>query len=92
MWGWSTGGGSLNSSCCPKSYFTHPSIYMRGVRSENLMAMLDFFYQGPANFYPTNVDTFLVLAEELKMKGFRGNQSEKEAEENSQPIKQKSFP
>ena len=59
---------------------------MRGVRSENLMAMLDFFYQGPAN-----VDTFLVLAEELKMKGLRGNQSEKEAEENSQPIKQKSF-
>ena len=43
----------------------HPLIYMRGVSPENLMAMVDFFYNGEANVYQENLDSFLVLAEEL---------------------------
>ena len=58
----------------------HPLIYMRGVRPENLMAMVDFFYYGEANVYQENLDSFLVLAEELQLKGLRGNQTEKEEE------------
>ena len=70
---------------------SHPLIYMRGVTPENLMAMVDFFYHGEANVWQENLDSFLVLAEELKLKGLRGNQTEKEAEMIPQPTKQKSY-
>ena len=70
----------------------HPLIYMRGVRPENLMAMVDFFYHGEANVYQENLDSFLVLAEELQLKGLRGNQTEKEVEDFQKPTQKKSFP
>ena len=57
---------------------SHPLIYMRGVKSENIMAMVDFFYHGESNVFQENLDSFLVLAEELQLKGLRGNQTEKE--------------
>ena len=59
---------------------SHPLIYMRGVRPENLVAMVDFFYLGEANVNQENLDSFLLLAEELQLKGLRGNQTEREAE------------
>ena len=62
----------------------HPLVYMRGVRSENLLAMLDFFYHGEANVRQEYLDSFLVLAEELQLKGLRENQSEKDLEEIQQ--------
>ena len=58
----------------------HPLIFMRGVMSENLLAMVDFFYHGEANIYQENLDSFLVLARELQLKGLQGNQTEEEAE------------
>ena len=44
------------------------------------MAMVDFFYHGEANVYQENLDSFLNFAEELQLKGLRGNQTEKESE------------
>merc|ERR1740131_407162 len=70
----------------------HPLIYMGGVTPENLMAMVDFFYHGEANVYQENLDSFLVLAEELQLKGLRGNQTETEAEMISEPTKQNLHP
>ena len=70
----------------------HPLIFMRGVRPENLMAMVDFFYHGEANVYQENLDSFLVLAEDLQLKGLTGKQTEKEAEVSTKPTKQKSQP
>merc|ERR1712055_1287366 len=58
---------------------THPLIYMRDVKSENLTAMVDFFYHGEANVFQENLDSFLALAEEFQLKGLRGNQTEEEA-------------
>ena len=63
----------------------YPLVYMRGVRSENLMAMVDFFYHGEANVHQENLDTFLLLADEFQLKGLRGNQAEKEAEIFQEP-------
>ena len=54
---------------------------MKGVKSENLVAMVDFFYHGEANVFQENLDSFLVLAEEFQLKGLRGNQTEKESSE-----------
>jgi hypothetical protein len=58
----------------------HPLIYMRGLRSEDLVAMVDFLYYGEANVYQENLDSFLAIAEELKLKGLTG---ENETEETS---------
>ena len=68
----------------------HPLIFMRGVMSENLLAMVDFFYHGEANVYQENLDSFLVLARELQLKGIQGNQTEEEAEIISLPTYKKS--
>ena len=52
----------------------HPLIYIRGVSSNNLMAMVDFLYHGEANADQENLDSFLVLAEEFQLKGLQENQ------------------
>ena len=49
-----------------------PLLYMRGVAAENMTAILDFLYCGEANVFQENLDTFLALAEELKLKGLMG--------------------
>ena len=51
----------------------HPLIYMRGVKSEDLVAIVDFLYYGEANVYQESIDAFLALAEELNLKGLAGN-------------------
>merc|ERR1712129_335672 len=60
---------------------THPLVYMRGMKSEDLVAMIDFLYFGEANVYQENLDSFLAVAEELQLKGLMGPAAEKEAEE-----------
>ena len=47
----------------------HPLIYMRGLSSDTLAAILDFLYLGEANVSQENLDDFLALAAELKLKG-----------------------
>ena len=44
-------------------------IYFRGVKSEDLAAIVDFLYCGEANVYQENLDSFLALAEEFQLKG-----------------------
>ena len=45
---------------------------MRGVKPENLLAVVDFLYRGEANVYQENLDSFLAIAEELQLKGLMG--------------------
>ena len=47
----------------------HPLIFLRGFQSKDLMAILDFFYFGEANICQENLNAFLEIAEELKVKG-----------------------
>ena len=63
----------------------HPLIYMRGLKSEDLVAMIDFLYFGEANVYQENLDSFLAVAEELQLKGLMGSGAEEEVEENNKP-------
>ena len=55
---------------------SYPLIYMRGVKSVDLMAMVDFLYYGEANVYQENLDSFLAVAEELQLKGLNGSNDE----------------
>ena len=60
----------------------HPLIYMRGVKSDVLVAMMDFLYHGEANIYQENLNSFLVIAEELQLKGLHGNGTDETPETN----------
>ena len=51
----------------------HPLIYMRGIKADELVAIIDFLYFGEANVNQENLDAFLGLAEELKLKGLTGS-------------------
>ena len=54
----------------------HPLIYMRGVKSDDILAILDFLYCGEANVFQENLDSFLAIAEELQLKGLMGKVDE----------------
>ena len=61
----------------------HPLIYMRGLKSEDLLAIVDFLYFGEANVFQENLDSFLAIAEELQLKGLTG-QNHTQADEITQ--------
>ena len=61
----------------------HPLIYMRGVKSENMLAIVDFLYCGEANVYQENLDSFLAIAEELRLKGLMGQAENVEKKANN---------
>ena len=66
----------------------HPLIYMKGLKVCDLVAILDFIYQGEANIFQDDLDGFLALAEELQLKGLTTSQSEhfdEEEETTKQP-------
>ena len=46
-----------------KNTHPHPLIYMRGLKAENLVSMVDFLYYGEANVNQESIDVFLGLAE-----------------------------
>ena len=61
----------------------HPLIYLKGVELNNLQAVLDFIYRGEANVAQEELNSFLAVAEELKIKGLTGNQSSKKQASSS---------
>ena len=54
----------------------HPLIYMRGMKFDDLLAIVDFLYCGEANVFQENLDSFLAIAEELQLKGLMGKPDE----------------
>ena len=50
---------------------------MRGLKSDDLFAIIDFLYCGEANVFQENLDSFLSIAEELQLKGLMGQTGEK---------------
>ena len=64
------------SACSPffnsvlrRNKHSHPMIYMRGMKSEDLTAIVDFIYHGKTTVYQNDLENFLALAEELQLKG-----------------------
>ena len=68
---------------------SHPLIYMRGVKSEDLLAIVDFVYRGEASVCQENLDSFLSIAEELQLNGLTGKSDEKVEDFN---VDEKSLP
>merc|ERR1719420_59080 len=47
----------------------HPLLYMKGVRYVDLESILNFMYHGEVNVAQDDLNSFLAVAEELKVKG-----------------------
>ena len=75
-----------------KTKHPQPLIYMRGLRSEDLVAIMDFLYYGEANVLQENLDAFLALAEELRLKGLSGGRAETEKESVEEISQDRSVP
>ena len=63
-----------------KNKHAHPLIYMRGIKSAELVAIVDFLYYGETNIYQDDLDSFLNIAEELSLQGLSGGTEENVAQ------------
>ena len=77
-----------------KNKHPHPLIYMRGIKFDDLLAIVDFLYRGEANVFQENLDSFLAVAEELQLKGLMGKSDEKvrDFEEDVKPLSEMLLP
>ena len=48
---------------------SHPMIYMKGIQAKYMLAIVDYIYSGETNIKQEDLDGFLALAVELKLKG-----------------------
>ena len=67
-----------------KNKHAHPMVYLKGIRSDEMVALLDFLYYGETNVFQDNLDSFLAIAEEFQLKGLTGKLDEEE--ENQKPM------
>jgi len=58
-----------------RNHHQHPLLYMKGVKFTDLQAVLNFMYHGEVNVAQEELNSFLALAEDLRMKGLTQNQS-----------------
>ena len=72
-----------------KHKHSHPLIFMRGVNYGELVAMVEFLYKGEANVDQSNLDNFLALADELKLKGLNGTNGEEEGKSGQEQLPRK---
>jgi len=55
----------------------HPLLYLKGVEFNDLQAVLNFMYHGEVNVAQEELNSFLAVAEDLKVKGLtQGNSNE----------------
>jgi len=54
----------------------HPMIYLRGVQFSDLQSVLNFMYQGEVNIAQEELNSFLAVAEDLRVKGLTQKDTE----------------
>ena len=47
----------------------HPLIYLRGIKLTDLQSLVNFIYHGEVNIAQEDLNSFLQVAEDLKVKG-----------------------
>ena len=70
------------SACSPffrnilrRNHHQHPLLYLKGVKYSDLQSVLNFMYHGEVNIAQDELNSFLAVAEDLKVKGLTQNQS-----------------
>ena len=71
----------------------HPLIYMKGIKSENMLAMINFLHKGEADVLQDNLESFLALADEMRLKGlsFEKSQEQLDSTQTKQTTKEDPF-
>jgi len=72
------------SACSPffrtvlkRNKHEHPLLYLKGVKYSDIVAVLNFMYHGEVNVAQEDLNSFLAVAEDLKVKGLTQNAAEK---------------
>ena len=70
------------SACSPffrsvlrKNPHAHPLLYLKGVKYQELLSVLNFMYMGEVNVAQEELNSFLAVAEELRVKGLTQGES-----------------
>ena len=63
----------------------HPLLYLKGVKYKELVCVLNFMYQGEVNVAQEELNTFLAVAEDLKVKGLTQGNSSSDNKTKSEP-------
>ena len=72
----SSGSGFFHTILRELRYEAHSVIYLRGIKANLLVPMLDFLYKGSVNLANEEVETFLILAREMELMGLQSNSAE----------------
>merc|ERR1712126_179539 len=59
----------------------HPLLYLRGVKYTDLQSVLTFMYHGEVNVAQEELNSFLAVAEELRVKGLTQNNQGREVKQ-----------
>jgi len=81
------------SACSPffrtvlrRNRHEHPLLYLKGVKYADLVSVLNFMYHGEVNVAQEELNSFLAVAEDLKVKGLtQGNSSSDSKASHSAP-------
>ena len=80
------------SACSPffrtilkRNRHEHPLLYLKGVKYIDLVSVLNFMYHGEVNVAQEELNSFLAIAEELKVKGLTQNGGGGEKSHNPTP-------
>jgi len=81
------------SACSPffrnvlrKNPHQHPLLYLKGVKYQEMLSVLNFMYQGEVNVAQDELNSFLAVAEELRVKGLtQGEGAQQETAKQRSP-------
>jgi len=80
------------SACSPffrtilrRNKHEHPLLYLKGVKYADLVSVLNFMYHGEVNVAQEELNSFLAVAEDLKVKGLTQNSSETKSQNSNRP-------
>jgi len=64
----------------------HPLLYLKGVKYTDLQSVLNFMYNGEVNVAQEELNSFLAVAEELRVKGLTQNQGGSQRAKSPPPV------
>ena len=73
-------------SILKKNKHSHPLIFLRGIKSKYLQYIVDYIYKGQVEIFESDLNEFLVIADEMELMGLAKLSSEEELKNNQQCI------